>query len=393
MTYTYYRRYRPRPKRSNFSAFFWLVVLLVTLILVAKGCSFVFSSFAKDQQDEATLTINRGEAQVQEWGEDGFMPAAEAQVFLVGDTIKTGENSLVTLNFYDGTELRLDGASVLTFTEADFSGQAARLELQLQSGRAWVKQAPEDEEELQLVLKTATMNLSSVAGQYLVGDALSKEYVYSIEKGLHVDFVDRAQGDAVIEPIELKEGQKTMLTEDARALLLQRQDLELLGETADDLLSDPFVSWNLTGSFQVDFNPTEDSNARPEGAEANTQTDETVSEETTPEPDEETTPTEVPSAFSIRVNSPGLTATIQKDAIAIEGSIVSGAASTVTVTWGGNNSPYTLGGFAPGDTNFRYVADFDYGNLSHGANTYTVVAYDAAGNPSNTVTVTITAEF
>ena len=97
--------------------------------------------------------------------------------------------------------------------------------------------------------------------------------------------------------------------------------------------------------------------------------------------------------MQIRVDSPSSPASIQKDAIAIEGTIVSGSGNTVTVTWDGNNQPYTLGGYAPGDSSFRYVADADYGNLKAGANTYTVIARDAAGNVSNTVTVTINAEY
>ncbi len=110
-------------------------------------------------------------------------------------------------------------------------------------------------------------------------------------------------------------------------------------------------------------------------------------------PEGETLPEESSTQLNISVTSPGLNATIQKSAIAIEGSVLSGTANTVTVTWAGNNQAYTLNGFAPGDTEFRYVADASYGNLKAGSNTYTVIAYDAQGQVSNTLVVTIVAEF
>ena len=98
-------------------------------------------------------------------------------------------------------------------------------------------------------------------------------------------------------------------------------------------------------------------------------------------------------SLSISVTSPSSGSTIQKDAFAIEGQIVSGTASKVTVTWSGNGEPFVLGLFEPGSSSFRYVADTDYLNLAQGSNTYTIVAYDSAGNASNTISLTITAEY
>jgi hypothetical protein len=49
--------------------------------------------------------------------------------------------------------------------------------------------------------------------------------------------------------------------------------------------------------------------------------------------------------------------------------------------------------FEPGSSSFRYVADSDYSNLARGSNTYTIVATDSVGNSSNTIVLTITAEF
>ena len=52
-------------------------------------------------------------------------------------------------------------------------------------------------------------------------------------------------------------------------------------------------------------------------------------------------------SLSISVTSPSSGSTIQKDAFAIEGQIVSGTASKVTVTWSGMGNPSVLGLFEP----------------------------------------------
>lgn len=346
-----------------------------------------------EKRDEATLTVNEGSAEVTEWGQENAEPASDAQLLLVGDRVKTSSGSLVTLQFSDGLEIRLDENTTLTFANAELGETEDLLSVELNEGRAWIIQEGLEDHEVVLEMQTLTMNLSSTQSTFLVANLSTKQYVYPFEGELHVDFVDRSAGDSVIEGSDLKRGQKAILTEEAQKALLARENIQLIGEAGDDLLMDRFVMWNL-GSVETFADPLDG-----EGEENLAEEEETPDEETpekediTDETSEEVTPEETPTGLTLSVTSPGLNATIQKSAIAIEGSIVSGTANTVTITWAGNNQPYTLGGFAPGDTSFRYVADASYGNLKAGSNTYTIVATSADGTQSAPVTVTINAEF
>ncbi|QQR55260.1 FecR domain-containing protein [Candidatus Peregrinibacteria bacterium] len=394
MNYTYYRRYQASSKKrsSGFKSFFWLVVVLVILLLLLQACVTFMRSMMEEKKDEATLTLNEGSAEVLEWGQTEATPAADAQMFLVGDTVQTQNDSLVTLRFADDMELRLDENTKLRFEDAQVSEEETQVSLELLTGRVWVKQSSE-EQSIDLFLKGKTMNMESSQGVFLIANQSTKQYVYSFEGSMRVDYVDRSQGDSVIESVRVEKGKKSILTSEAELALLARESLNLLGEAGDDFVGDRFVMWNLgtAVAFQEAEEPAPDKEelAEEEVDEETEETDEPVEAET-PEPVEPETPV---AGLCASVTSPGLNVTIQKDAIAIEGSITCGTAATVTVTWAGNNSPYTLGGFAPGDATFRYVADASYGNLKAGVNTYTVVATAADGTQSAPVVVTINAEF
>jgi hypothetical protein len=386
MNYTYYKRYRPSPKRASFKSFFWLVLILVVLLLVLKGCVSVVSSLLKDKEDEATLTLNKGSAEVVEWGQTDAQEVADAQLLLVGDTVQTGEGSIVTLTFTNGTTVMLDQNSKMTFAKATVTDSSQTLEVDLLDGRAFVKQAPEDENQPTLLLHTAVMNIESMSASYLASNQSNKQYIYGFEGQATVRFVDRSQEDSVIDTATIEKGKKSVLTDDAEKNLLARESVTLIGDAGDDLMGDSFVAFVNGDSTALG---TAEETTPPEDATVPTDATTTTTTET-PVPVPAPTPV---SSLQIQVTSPGLNSTIQKNAIAIEGVIVAGTADHVTITWDGNGKPYTLAGFKAGSSSFRYVADATYGNFKAGVNTFTVVAYAADGTVSNTVTVVITGQF
>ncbi len=397
MNYTYYRRYRPQTKKrpSSFRSFFWLVFILVVLLLLLQACVTLVSSFMTEKKDEATLSVNEGTAEVLEWGQTESAPAADAQLLLVGDTVQSGEDSLVTLRFAGDMEIHLDADTKLLFQDAQVGEASTTITVELLFGRAWVDQESEDQ-SVELILKTKTMNTDSTQGRFLVANQDTKQYAYAFDGTLKVDYVDRTQDDSVIETVRVDEGKKTILTQEAEVALLARESLTLLGEAGDDFVGDRFVMWNLGTVDTISEGTGTGESALGEAPDGDVETpvEEPVAEDPVVETVTNPVVSETPApTLCVQVTSPGTSVTIQKTAIAIEGSITCGTASTVTVTWGGNGAPYTLGGFAPGDSTFRYVADASYGNLKAGSNTYTIVATAADGTVSQAVTVTIVAEF
>ena len=374
MSYTYYRRYQPSRRRSGFKSFFWLVLFLVFFFLILKACVSVFSSFAEDKKDEAVLSVIKGNAEILEWGQSDAKSASDSELVLVGDQITTVEDSRLSLSFYNGTLVYLDENTKLKIAEFTAGESHNQMELQVVDGQIWVEHLAQDEGELELLIQTDVMNLQSFQGTYLVSNRVDEERVAVKSGQVGVDFVDRGEEELVIESLTIKEGEQSLLTDGKERALLARENISLVEPVVVEFWDTVFVEQQSSGE-QAESEATgpieieEDLEASPE---------EVVVEET---------------SLVISVSTPSSGATIEKDAFAIEGQIVSGTASTVMVTWSGNAQAYPLGLFEPGGSTFRYVADTDYLNLSQGPNTYTIVAYDSEGNASNTVVLTIDAAF
>jgi len=378
MSYTYYRRYQPSRRRSGFKSFFWLVLFLVFFFLILKACVSVFSSFAEDKKDEAVLSVIKGNAEILEWGQSDAKSASDSELVLVGDQITTVEDSRLSLSFYNGTLVYLDENTKLKIAEFTAGESHNQMELQVVDGQIWVEHLAQDEGELELLIQTDVMNLQSFQGTYLVSNRVDEERVAVKSGQVGVDFVDRGEEELVIESLTIKEGEQSLLTDGKERALLARENISLVEPVVVEFWDTVFVEQQSSGE-QAESEATGPIKIE-EDLGISTE------EEVVVEVIEET-------SLVISVSTPVSGATIQKDAFAIEGQIVSGMASKVMVTWSGNGQAYPLGLFTAGSGSFRYVADTDYANLSVGSNTYTIVAYDSEGNASNMVVLTIDASF
>lgn len=385
MNYTYYRRYQPKKKRETFSSFFWLVIFLVFCAIFLKSCFTSISNTKNEKRDEAILSIDKGSAQVTVWGDDTPTVAANSQIILEGDKIETAENTYATLSFYNGSKITLDQKTTFIFSDVSAEGDNDFLTLDLKTGRVFVNQIPNDEGQMTLTIETDVMKISSTQTQYIASNIPDNEYIYVLNGEANPQLVDK---DVVIENTLLKSGQKIAMPDSKQTALIARESVNLVEESSDDLLGDPFYTWVLVKAGVLQQSQTPASTG--EVSDAVT-VEVPVVTETTTEPVSATG--EVVSGLVISVTSPVSPATIEKDGVAIEGKIVSGTGSKVTVTWDGNNAPYTLQGFKSGASTFRFVATSEYKNLKVGANTYTVIAYDADGKASNTVIVKVNATF
>lgn len=373
MNYTYYRRYHtPRERRGGFRSFFWLVFGLVFILLILRACVSIGQTFFEEKKDEALLVLSQGEAEILEWGQSDYKPVADAQLLLLGDQVRTRENSELTITFYNGTLIRLGKNSELLLSDVTESEKSEEVHVDLLQGRAWVEQPLSDKGEIQLLFKTALLQLQSNRAEYFLENSDVREVVYLSEGKLTVNFMDPSSDNLVIETAELSPGEMTLLTAERETALLARENISLVEPVSEEILSE---AQNVDQSASSMKAPE---TVGPEASGVRTVDAELL---------------ESGGVLQISLLSPTSGTTVQKDAIAIEGQITNGTAQTVTVTWSGSGVPYTLSAFNPGSSSFRYVADVDYQNFTRGQNTYTIVAYNEEGQSSNTLTVLINAEF
>lgn len=382
MNYTHYRRYQPTKRRNgSFKSFFWLVLFLVFVLLVLRACISVAGSMLEEKKDEATFTLYKGNAEILEWGQTEAEAASDAQLVLEGDQVITLDASWATLEFYDGTKVYLDDNTKLVLSEVEVAEESEQLLLELIEGRIWVSHDDENQ-ALDLQVHSAVMNIQSVQGKYLVAHQGDQEALFVFEGPVTAEYMDRSGEERTIETSVLSSGEMSLLDEATQIALQARENVTLVEPAREDMFTDSFVRWSK-GENVIEEEPV-------------VEEEDDAEEEETDAPEEEEAVVEEPvveTGLKIAIVSPASGSTIQKDAIALEGQIVSGTASRITVTWSGNGVPYTLSSFTAGSSSFRYVADTDYANYALGSNTYTVVAYDEEGKVSNTVVITLTAEF
>ena len=381
MNYTYYRRYQPRRKQSSFKPFFWLVILIVVAALLLKACVSFVAGINEEKRDEAVLSLEKGSAEVLLWGQDKWVEVSDSQIILEGDSVRTGVGGYVKLDFHNGSSLSMDGGSQVVFSECVTSGENDLITISLFDGRAWLEQVPKEKGQMELVVETDVMNISSMSGEYLVSNLVDDEYIYVMDGQVTIEFMDRGDTDTVIETVILAEGYKSEMSDAKQRALLDRDNVTLSEEIAeDDLFEDAFVAWSTGVVLQVEADEEEEVVVVEEEIEV--EEDVEVEEEVV----------DLGEELVIEISSPDSPITIFEDAIAIEGYISSGIADEVYITWSGDGAPYKLGLFEEGGETFRYVADLEYANFAAGENTYTVVAYGPDGNVSNIVTIVITGE-
>lgn len=392
MNYTYYKRYqkpKSRRRRGQYASFFWFGMILVVLVLILKACVSVVSSFSNEKRDDIVLSIERGEAELLSFGQSEWEAAPDLGVILEGDSIQSAEGSLTLLTVHDGPTVRMDESTYLSFdrVEKTDSGET-RIHLVLHDGRLWFEES--EASATSVVIHTDIMDLEA-SGQFLVSNLSSNESLYVFDGSVSVDYVDRGLEDVVLESQVIPENYKSLITPEMEAALLARETITLTEPMEEgELLGNNFVRWSL-GS---EVSSGEEELLEEDGKENETVDEESTEEEQTQEEEltEEEPEEEIPG-LTIQITSPASGTTDSDGAIAIEGRVVSGVASRIVVTWSGNGQAYELGLFEKGQTSFRYVADQQYSNFAAGQNTYTIVAYDEAGNPSNSVTLQITGDF
>lgn len=397
MHYTYYRRSRNssrrRRKASSFAPFLGFVGMVLVLILMLYFVLSWFGQRRDEAKDELTLSVYKGEVSYQIFGTTDWKSAASSQVIQLGARVQTETGAYARLSFQNGTELFLDEDSVLLYDGFKSSDGEDQFLFDLESGRILVEQVPYETGELELLVKSDVMNVSSVYGSYLFSNRINQEYVYPLEESVQLELVERGvQDDIVIESTTLRVGQRSFLSDEQERALLAREDLDFVENIGASFQEDDFVRWSTGDIVWPELNEVEEVGLNEEFSEAELESE--IEEELIEEEfDELVAPESAVDSLKISILSPASGSTIQKDAIALEGQVTAGEASRISVTWSGNGQAYDLSLYEAGASSFRYVADVDYGNYALGQNSYTIVAYDADGVPSNTVVVQLTAEF
>jgi len=343
----------------------------------------VFSFFAQkeaEMRNKANFYIDRGSAEVMEWGSKDYVKAYDGGVILEGDSIRTKAASRGILSLYNGTEIRFSENTSVTVSTLDNKGDTDYLVLDLYKGEIWVDQVVNERGSTDVLVKIDNMNIHSTGTQFAVLNRES-QVVRVVDNSVQVELLD---GNVVIDDVTVGVGQELFMSASDVEDLLARKNMDFLAAISNEWEEGDFYEWSV--EYQVMSTQSQ--------VDVESGTGEVVMEEIVIpdlEAEEEVDYDDPVLTLTNPKNSPYL---LEGEAIDITGDVAGYASKVVVTSYSqeGTATEYELNLFEPGDESFRYSAAISYENLYEGENEFLVTAYDYYGLEADTMSLTVNVE-
>lgn len=335
---------------------------------------------------EVSLEIESGSAKAMTSGGSEWRSIPSNINLYAGERVRTQSDGRLSLDFFDGSQARLDRSSQLGFDELSEDGATSKVGVTLYEGNLWVD-TQESPGFTEFAVKTDQFvaNASGTA----VFSITAPETLHVLNGVVSVDVVD---GEEVLKTLTVGVGQQLVLTSSVVEDVKEGFDQSLVFALDDSFKTSNWYRWNvkedgeLVDEQESDTDEEADELDSTDLEDASPADEVEVEEEETEEAEEEEidendkTPPAVP-----QFSDPGL----NDDVITLEDTVqvLTGTVSKDTHAVIVND--YRLSRYTPGDTTFTYTANIDFNNLEAGENKYEAYALDKAGNESEIGIITL----
>jgi hypothetical protein len=382
------------------------------LIIIAIGVVLVLlfnlwkALFSEDDLKGAYVHIADGSMQLKTWGTEDFFNLSSDALVLQGDEIKTSADSILIVEFFDGTLMRVAGGSHLLFQGVDGSGKVPHLEILFVDGKIWFNKLYKDSGDTEIVVVTDNVRVVSNVTSIFSVDNEFDEAVRVTHGEVMVEVMS-GDDEKVVDEVKIGVSQQMIFTEQALAKFWEFQSPDLLEGINVEYMESDWYRWNISEDESPSvFSKTASADGQfvevapeiiegvegVEGVENGSGEggDEVVALEDGGDEGDAVTNEPVVSSSLKRptiTSVSGLTDTnadgffvVTSDMGVLLGS-VSGAKDVVV-------NGYTLQQFKSGDETWKYSANA-YGLMQPGENTYEVYAVDADGFKSEVLVVKV----
>jgi PKD repeat protein len=221
-------------------------VFVLALLLV--GAVLIFSGGTASAEQVATLDIGGGVVQVQPKGSDAFQPGTEEQSLHEGDTVRTGPGGRASIDYFDGSETRLDFDTTFTLRTLDNEDGSKVIRGEQGSGNSYnrVAQVTDSESRFEVETPTATASVQGTVYALIVDDGASTVAV--------LEGVVETTGDGV--SVSVPAGRMVVVGVGG--------SVGVVREISDELLSSDWLSHNLC-DVDLDAACVRDETAEPSG--------------------------------------------------------------------------------------------------------------------------------
>lgn len=384
--YTHYSQRVPQVKKSRSAyvlPFFSIIFLGLIVIFAFQIVAYFHDTQEERLEDKLALHVISGRVDIKIWGIDQWTEGLDGTILTEGDALRTSPGSRAELSFLNNTLLRFDSdteVSLLTLKSREALDSARVL---LNKGRLWVKSTDDVTVRSSVEVEGPMLKVKSVNS--IVGvDASPVEAVRVIDGIVQANMVEPGDPEKLLESVEIEFGQEVVLTEKKRQSILERKPAQLITLLSDDYRDTEWYRWNRARDEKGnDMLSVRDAiisvdQADSVGADAN------VSEEAPPK---QIVNLPAPVILEPSENS----VTTKNGTVVLKGTTSEQTRSiAVTITHGDKTEPaYQLQKYAPGETQWSYVASLAYASLFPGENRLAFVARDDAGRESEAANVTI----
>ncbi len=398
----YYPRYRSyRRQQSNFRGYltpFVMIIAIGFILVLLYGLWNMF--FGEKDVHAAYLHIVEGSVDMRTWGSEDFINLSTDALVLQGDEIVTTADSKVIVEFFDGTIMRMNGGTDVTFETFDGEGEVPMISMLLVDGELWVNKLYKGTTDTNFSVKLANATVVSSQGNIFEVESGIDQTVRVIHgKNVNVDILDE-EGKKAVANEALGVGQEIVLGEAAFERYWKFQSPEVIAAISDKFKAEDWAVWNTAEDqnptkFEKSVNGNQFVKVAPEVIEEvvgageedeNVAAEDEVVAEGEIESSETAETSKIASPVLVSVN--GVSAPDETGVFVVKDhlAVIKGTVAEATKVF---VNDYALQKYNAGDSNWSYFANADYDLMKEGENIFNVYAVDAEGNKSVALVVKV----
>lgn len=381
-------------KRRGSKEFLWPFLLIIFIGIIIVLAIQLFCNFLDQREIELKnkiyLYLDQGTATILPWGAIEWTKAYSGQLVLEGDRMEIGPSSRGVLSFYNGTVARLDADLSLEIKKIRAGDDSDQVDLTLDNGRIWLNMVESSEENLNFVVETDNLRITSYGAIFEVGLS-DRESVRVTEGEVLVEVLEPdSNREVVLEQVKVGVGQQVEVTASDLEQMVARQTVSLLEASDNDWETSDWYAWNSLQDVDPMVYEVEEPGATPEETITEITPETTTETSTTETPVDTTTSTTENSVPVIAITFPTenpYALPVGETLVTIEGTTSADTVSVTVTNYDENGTAfaYTLQSYVAGATTWKYNAFYGYGNLREGRNRFTIVARNEDGLPSTSL--------
>ncbi len=391
------RGLRNVPNKSS-SLFTPFIILICIGLIGVLGFQLYSSLSEKEPEKGIKIDLLSGSAELKAWGTEQFIEIPSGSFLMEGDEIQTSFDSLMSLEFPEGSILRVGGGGDLIVEELNLEEDPALVKLLLVNGEVWLNKMNATSAKTSFQISLGNVVVKSNDMSVLSLENKMDEVVRVVSgASATVDVLNEAKVK-VVETITVGVGQEAYFTNEVLQKYWNFEMPSIIVAMSDSFRDSDFYDFNMDadkGNVDISTMESESSSGTreedfvtdEESSVASSDVENVENKPTENTNDDSNTASSVLSAPKITGVS-GITKTdengfyVVTNYLATLSGTVSGASEVYV-------NDYKLQKFVSGSDTWTYFANAKYNLMKEGENVYNVYAKDANGKKSEVLTVKV----